>query len=164
MFVHRGRPSRPGIVMTFFFFHFVTYMTSRLHVLTFCSVADFGGKRTMGNALPAAAGIDLNEVVGVLNERVEPTPEVREFLGFREGQRMGLTDITMAVMSYIVDHNLVSPHNPMHFIPDERLGRVLGTREEVSLVQMADLIGRHFGRPGISGQNDEDGDVAMDAQ
>ena len=59
----------------------------------------------------------------------QPRPEAREFFGLRDGEFIDLMEAVERMTRYIEEHNLLLPDHLTLFRPDERLGRVLGTRE-----------------------------------
>lgn len=59
-------------------------------------------------------------------------------------QELPRTEVTKRVWDYIKAHNLQNPQNKRQIMPDEKLGKVLGTQEPVDMFKMTGLINKHI--------------------
>jgi len=57
---------------------------------------------------------------------------------------MPRTEITKKVWDYIKKNNLQDPKNKRNINPDEKLGKVLGTKDAVDMFKMTSLISKHI--------------------
>uniref|UniRef100_A0A6C0JC67 DM2 domain-containing protein n=1 Tax=viral metagenome TaxID=1070528 RepID=A0A6C0JC67_9ZZZZ len=54
-----------------------------------------------------------------------------DFLGIAHSEKLSRTDVTRKVTSYIREQNLQVPENRRSFVPDKKLGAILGPLQEV---------------------------------
>lgn len=73
---------------------------------------------------------------------VKVTPELSKFLG-KEGM-VSRVDVTKSICSYIKTNNLQSNEDRRQFIPDDKLAKLLGTKQPLTYYKLQEVIQPHF--------------------
>lgn len=60
---------------------------------------------------------------------------------------MPRTEVTKRVWDYIKKHNLQDPKNKRNIVPDQKLGKVLGSNHPIDMFQMTSKIAKHLKEP-----------------
>lgn len=57
---------------------------------------------------------------------------------------MPRTEVTKKLWAYIKKNDLQDPKNRRNINPDEKLGKVFGTKESVNMFEMTKLVNKHL--------------------
>lgn len=60
---------------------------------------------------------------------------------------MPRTEITKKVWEYIKKHKLQDPKNKRNIVPDQKLGKVLGSTQPIDMFKMTSKIAKHIKEP-----------------
>ena len=72
---------------------------------------------------------------------VQPSPELAAIVG---NEPLPRTEVTKKVWDYIRQHNLQNPQNKRMIRADDKLKKVFGGKDEVSMFEMTKLINQHL--------------------
>jgi len=74
------------------------------------------------------------------------TDDMCDFLSVPHGSELSRTDVTRRINAYIKEHNLNKPENKRIILPDDKLRKILGVKndEEVSFFSLQKYLSRSF--------------------
>jgi chromatin remodeling complex protein RSC6 len=75
---------------------------------------------------------------------VEISKTMRDFVGLKENQLVSRVDVTKTICNYVKEHNLSNPQDRRQFTPDEKLAKLLGTKEPLKYYELQKQIQPHF--------------------
>ena len=125
-------------------------------------------RKKRGAAAAAAPEVDENGNPLPPKERpptgfrkpIDVSEEMGAFFGLQPGEQIARTEVISRLYKYIKDQNLQIQDDKQFFMPDERLGALLATREKVQYFSLGRLIKRHFPKrevaaAAVAGQEEE---------
>lgn len=123
-------------------------------------------RKKRGAAAAAAPEVDENGNPLPPKERpptgfrkpIDVSEEMGAFFGLQPGEQIARTEVISRLYKYIKDQNLQIQDDKQYFMPDERLGALLATREKVQYFSLGRLIKRHFPKREVAaaaGQEEE---------
>ena len=75
---------------------------------------------------------------------VKISSEMQRFAGLKEDQLVSRVDVTKAICKYVKDHNLQNPEDKRQFTPDEKLAKLLDTKDNLTYYNLQKSIQKHF--------------------
>lgn len=75
---------------------------------------------------------------------VKVTSEMTNFAGLKDNQLMSRVDVTKAICAYVKSHNLQNKDDRKNFIPDEKLAKLLKSKDSCTYYNLQQRIGHHF--------------------
>jgi chromatin remodeling complex protein RSC6 len=75
---------------------------------------------------------------------VKISGEMQKFTGLKEDQLVSRVEVTKAICKYVKDHNLQNQADKRQFTPDEKLAKLLDTKDNLTYYNLQKSIQRHF--------------------
>lgn len=75
---------------------------------------------------------------------VKVTTEMTQFAGLKDNQLMSRVDVTKAICAYVKSHNLQNKDDKKNFIPDDKLSKLLRSKDSCTYYNLQQRIGHHF--------------------
>ena len=75
---------------------------------------------------------------------VKISKDMQKFTGFKDDQLVSRVDVTKSICNYVKEHNLQKQEDRRQFTPDEKLAKLLGTKEPLTYYALQQQIQPHF--------------------
>jgi DNA topoisomerase-1 len=72
---------------------------------------------------------------------------MQKFTGIKDDQLVSRVDVTKAICQYVKTNNLQNQADRRQFTPDEKLAKLLGTKEPLTYYALQKQIQPHFTKP-----------------
>ena len=78
---------------------------------------------------------------------VKISKDMQKFTGIKDDQLVSRVDVTKAICQYVKTNNLQNQADRRQFTPDEKLAKLLGTKEPLTYYALQKQIQPHFTKP-----------------
>ena len=80
-------------------------------------------------------------------KNVKISVEMAKFCNFKPDQLVSRVDVTKSICNYVKEKDLQNKADRRQFTPDDKLGKLLGTREPLTYYNLQKHIQHHFIKP-----------------